>query len=273
MGFRAALDRVLTVTLTRASAEVMEGLRPWVDLVAELGPTPKTGPLHHDLLWPADNVGLNAFDHRSDRVMPVARRWTRDVLGEQAASELAALENHVPADTSWHAGAAHDRIRGWRLKLWAHGPKMNELALAFGVPGEWSHLGIDLRDGGLERARGYRRIDEAHPDWGASASWVDVAVENVSHLVVAELRRWPDPGAKRSFDTIFSPEATLDDLFMEHGRVAPLGRFATPPSEALRELEAAVRREGMCLRPAAFEIDVYPGEPARSDLLLTIGEP
>ena len=95
--------------------------------------------------------------------------------------------------------------------------------------------------------------------------------DGVSHFVVAELGRWPEMGAKRSFDTIFGPEATLDDLFAEHRRVAALGRFTMPPEDTLRELEAAVCREGMSLRPAAYEIDVVAGEAARSDLLLTIG--
>ncbi|MEQ9319064.1 MAG: hypothetical protein RIF41_07880, partial [Polyangiaceae bacterium] len=184
MGFAAALDRVLGVLLAHEPPEVARGLEPWIALIAELGPTPSAGPLHHDLVWPSDHgVGLNAFDHGSGWVMPVARRWTREVLGEGAASELAGLEGRMPTGTSRHAGAAHDRAEGWRLKLWAHGPAMSEVAGAFGLTGTWTHVGIDLRRGGLERARGYRRIDAPHPSWEGSAPWVSARAAGVSHFV------------------------------------------------------------------------------------------
>lgn len=275
MGFATALDRVLATLLAEAPPEVTRRFEPWVALVVEVGPTPRQGPLHHDLLWPSsDGVGLNVFDHGSGGVMPVARRWARDVLGARAASELSALEKRTPTQTSWHAGAAHDRARGWRLKLWAHGPCMDDVTSAFGLSGDWTHVGIDLREGGLERARGYRRIDEAQASWEASGSWVgpSASAPGVSHRVVAELGRWPEPGAKRSFDTIFGPEATLDDLFAEQRRVMTLARLPALAPEPLRALEAEVEGTGLRLRPAAHEIDLFPGEPAHAEVLLTLGE-
>ncbi|MCA9623654.1 MAG: hypothetical protein KC731_31750 [Myxococcales bacterium] len=270
MAFRAALDSLLAELAPDPALRA--AFAPWCDLLATVGPTPRRGPLTHDLVGFAGSgdFGINVFDHGTP-VLPTARAWAHDHFGDRAAQELAELEASLPAGTAVHAGASHDR-RGHRLKLWLAGPSVAQVLSLTGGP--YTHLGIDLRPEGLERARGYRPTPSSETSWDRFEAWrlAPPAPSPISHQLLAELGVWSeDPDAKRSYDTIFSPEASLEALFAEEDRCISLGVPAVAPRDRLLALDRRLQTLGLSLRPAAHEVDLHPGQPPRVEILLTIG--
>jgi hypothetical protein len=252
MAFEAALRHVMAESCDAAGA-ALAPFEPWLAQALALGPTPRTGPLRHDVLLPAPgrrSAALTVFPPGRG-ALAAAGPWASAHLGAIARQAVDDLAARLPAGVRVAGGAA------WRGgELWL---KLYFAALpALGLGVEPVAVGVDVGARGATRLRAYWAGGAAEDAW--LAGWDAPALPplaGISHRLVGVLG-----DEKRSLNLIFAPGATLADL----GAVAA----AVPVAPCLDE--ALIRRLGdHHLRPTAYEIDLYR-DRRETDVLVTLGE-
>jgi len=245
-----------------------------VDAAEAAGPSLRASGLRHDLLPPSpsapDRLGLNLFG-TDGRLLDLAEQWSRRWLGPQAATAVAALPR--PLGVAWHAGALWSAA-GPRLKLYATAEATVALApvlRAVGLPPRAGALGLglDVDATGPLRARTYH-LDGTPwlADWpqAQASRWQSVSAPGISHRIVTVLG-----DEKRTLNLIFAPWAPLSSLEQVARELAEEAPPALPPAGR------PALGPGTVLRPAAYELDLYPPDAAhpagrvQADLLLTVG--
>ena len=282
--FAGTLDALVDAFGARAGGVELAPLAPWRALAGRIGPTPRSGPLTHDLLPPTPRaptrVGLNVFGHdaaTSEAVAETARAWAALWLGDDAAHWI----DEVPRTTrfAWNGGALI-ADGAPRLKLYFTMARPDGLVPIFGVLGREPvpsalAVGVDLTRDGPARVRTYHRPTpgwlEGWPELGtAAADWTRVRAAGLSHQLVTVLGTRGDDDAKRALNLIFGPRAPLDALSVaaEFAPAVPDAR----PRDRFGELAARCNADAFALRPVAYEIDGRGDGSVDADLLLTIGE-
>jgi hypothetical protein len=231
----------------------------WIALAAARGPSPRTGPLRHDLLLPTPDApgrrGLNVFGDPDDGAIRALVHAQLPLLGPSLASA---------SDATWNAGIYQD-ADGVRVKLYLTGA-FHAAVRDWPLPVAADHIaavGMDLSPQGVSRRRVY--LDARAPAAGTLAvgrhfatplpwPWHDRA--SAHGLLTVGL----DTG-KCTRNWIFRPDAPLEAL-----------RAALPPAhqDALYAGTAAPLPPGLAWAPVALEADTYPDGRVSLDWLLTV---
>lgn len=284
-----ALDRLLEAAFARAGLSRPASLAPWVALAAKGGPTPRRGPLTHDVVLPhregRAGLGLNLFRYPATDSVDLARQWAREALGLQAAGVLTDLLDRVPAGIEVQPGVYFD-AGGERIKLYfgAHRPEaLPQLGVLLGVEGVATSRGmaVDLRASGFERAREYRRIE---PGTGELASLGQAAIRwgrlarggsELRHCMLGTTTSSDPAEVKRTLVQTFAPDAPVEALVAFESALAASGVALPRPLDVewLGALAADAAAAGQCLYAVAHELDLHADGRLDSDLFVTLGCP
>lgn len=255
------LDEPLLRVFSAARRAVVDPLlMPWLRLAALRGPSPHSGPLHHDLLLPTpqapDRFGINVFGHGSDADL-------RALVNRSAPAVCSDLLDAVQ-DATWSAGLYVDQ-RGPRLKLYLTGALSAALRRwPVGLPPcQPIALGVDLTAEGPQRHRVYLMSQDpacARLETGwrfhAPGPWPPAHPGMAHGLLTAGAHT-----QKRTRNWIYRPDAPLDLL---------RSRLPQDHRQALDAITAQRLPPGLEWAPVALEADSFADGQLALDWLLTL---